>query len=121
MVYFLVASIGRGEKPVQPTRPDVCFGQPRAVTEDAFPSLMNKMRGNVLGHDNSLLDRVSPSRITERRSAVMAAPLCHMRRMSEKPKPTEIVDESGMEESFQRALRKALNTPPKHPNRSADT
>jgi hypothetical protein len=28
--------------------------------------------------------------------------------------PTEIVDEPGMAERFQRALRKALNTPPKH-------
>jgi hypothetical protein len=28
--------------------------------------------------------------------------------------PPEIVDEPGMEERFQRALRKALNTPPKH-------
>jgi hypothetical protein len=26
----------------------------------------------------------------------------------------EIADEPGMEERFQRALRKALNTPPKH-------
>ena len=31
----------------------------------------------------------------------------------------EIQDEPGMEERFQRALRKALNTPPKH--RSAPT
>jgi len=30
-----------------------------------------------------------------------------------KPPPT-IVDEPGMAERFQRALRKALNTPPKH-------
>jgi hypothetical protein len=28
--------------------------------------------------------------------------------------PIEIQDEPGMEERFQRALRKALNTPPKH-------
>ena len=28
--------------------------------------------------------------------------------------PTTISDEPGMEERFQRALRKALNTPPKH-------
>jgi hypothetical protein len=28
--------------------------------------------------------------------------------------PVEIHDEPGMEERFQRALRKALNTPPKH-------
>ena len=33
--------------------------------------------------------------------------------------PPGIVDEPGMEERFQRALRKALNTPPKH--RSAPT
>jgi hypothetical protein len=34
----------------------------------------------------------------------------------EKPsvEPVEIQDEPGMEERFQRALRKALNTPPKH-------
>jgi hypothetical protein len=31
------------------------------------------------------------------------------------PKPEDrIVDEPGMAERFQRALRKALNTPPKH-------
>jgi hypothetical protein len=28
--------------------------------------------------------------------------------------PDQIIDEPGMEERFQRALRKALNTPPKH-------
>jgi hypothetical protein len=28
--------------------------------------------------------------------------------------PDKITDEPGMEERFQRALRKALNTPPKH-------
>jgi hypothetical protein len=33
--------------------------------------------------------------------------------------PVEIHDEPGMEERFQRALRKALNTPPKH--RTAST
>jgi len=33
--------------------------------------------------------------------------------------PDQIIDEPGMEERFQRALRKALNTPPKH--RSAPT
>ena len=34
----------------------------------------------------------------------------------EKPsaEPVEIQDEPGMEERFQRALPKALNTPPKH-------
>ena len=30
------------------------------------------------------------------------------------PGAPEIIDEPGMEERFQRALRKALNTPPKH-------
>jgi hypothetical protein len=36
--------------------------------------------------------------------------------MAEKPKSEEIkiTDEPGMAERFQRALRKALNTPPKH-------
>jgi hypothetical protein len=29
-------------------------------------------------------------------------------------KPEQIIDEPGMAERFQRALRKALNTPPKH-------
>jgi hypothetical protein len=37
-----------------------------------------------------------------------------MASMAEKPKSIEIVDEPGMAERFQRALRKALNTPPKH-------
>jgi len=30
------------------------------------------------------------------------------------PAPDTLVDEPGMAERFQRALRKALNTPPKH-------
>ena len=35
---------------------------------------------------------------------------------SQKPRlePVEIKDEPGMEERFQRTLRKGLNTPPKH-------
>jgi hypothetical protein len=39
-----------------------------------------------------------------------------MKRHSTKPptEPVEIHDEPGMAERFQRALRKALNTPPKH-------
>ena len=40
-----------------------------------------------------------------------------MKRSGAPPKPTEpaeIQDEPGMEERFQRALRKALSTPPKH-------
>jgi hypothetical protein len=38
-----------------------------------------------------------------------------MKRSSKPPaEAPEIVDEPGMEERFQRALRKALNTPPKH-------
>ncbi len=46
-----------------------------------------------------------------------------MKRLREPPpstaEPIEIVDEPGMAERFQRALQKALNTPPKH--RSAPT
>jgi hypothetical protein len=38
-----------------------------------------------------------------------------MKRASKPPaKPIELQDEPGMGERFQRALRKALNTPPKH-------
>ena len=39
-----------------------------------------------------------------------------MKRPSKPPSadPPAIVDEPGMAERFQRALRKALNTPPKH-------
>ena len=39
-----------------------------------------------------------------------------MKRHSTRPptEPVEIHDEPGMAERFQRALRKALNTPPKH-------
>jgi hypothetical protein len=38
-----------------------------------------------------------------------------MKRSSKPPAESpEIVDEPGMAERFQRALRKALNTPPKH-------
>jgi hypothetical protein len=32
----------------------------------------------------------------------------------DQPKTPEITDEPGMAERFQRALQKALNTPPKH-------
>ena len=35
-------------------------------------------------------------------------------RSAEGTVPHTIVDEPGMEQRFQRALRKALNTPPKH-------
>jgi hypothetical protein len=36
-------------------------------------------------------------------------------------KPEQIVDEPGMAQRFQRALRKSLNTPPKHRTASAPT
>ena len=43
---------------------------------------------------------------------------CRVMKRPAKPyigiEPVEIQDEPGMEERFQRALRKALNTPPKH-------
>ena len=46
----------------------------------------------------------------------MVAPPCYLECMAEKPKSSspEIIDEPGMVERFQRALRRALNTPPKH-------
>jgi hypothetical protein len=38
-----------------------------------------------------------------------------MKRASKPPaEPIDVQDEPGMAERFQRALRKALNTPPKH-------
>jgi hypothetical protein len=51
----------------------------------------------------------------------MAAPLWYVGHMTTKPKSgtSEIQDEPGMEERFQRSLRNLLNTPPKH--RTAQT